>query len=340
MKLLPFISSALLASGFVFSLNAQSVTTDPVGYVTFAVNANSDQRLGVPMQRPSVFAGAATSISQQVVQASGIESLSEAHFLLVTSGDAEGQWEEIVSSSSGEVTLAASIANFSVGDSFTIRPFWTLDTLFPDGGAIPASSDPFNPSGLVLLNNPNAVGTNLSLASFYFYNDGTVGDPGWFNANTFAPAGNVVLSPEVSFAIRNRTGATSDLVIAGDVPMSNTLAVVSRSAGRQDNVIFNPLPIPVSLANSNLVDAGAFSPSSDPFNPTDTLLVFNPANIGINSAASSFYFYNDGTVGDEGWFNANTFEPADSVQLSGGGAFIIRKGTSSDSVSLWSLSIN
>jgi uncharacterized protein (TIGR02597 family) len=336
MKLLLTISSALVATTLAFNLHGQSVTTDPVGYVTFTVNANSDQRLGIPMQRPAVLAASASSVSQAVVQADGIESLSGAHFLLVTSGDAEGQWEEVVAASSGELTLAEAISGFTSGDRFAIRPFWTLDTLFPDGGAVPASSNPFNPVAFVLLNNPNSVGTNLSASSVFFYNDGTQGQAGWFNADGFAPSGGTIVSPEVSLVIRNRTGESVSPVVAGDVPVvPNLIDVVSRAAGRQDNVIYNPLPIPVSLSASDLISSGAFGASSNPFNPTDLLLLFDFGNTGINSAASSVFFYNDGTQGQAGWFNTDGFASADSIEIPPGGAFIIRKASGSDSSSSW-----
>lgn len=330
------ISLFATATCLTFS-SLTAVETDPVGYVTFTVNANSDQRLGVPMQRPAVLQATTSNVIGVTVEAPGIGALTGEHFLIVTSGNAQGEWEQVDTATEGEVTLTAEIPGFSAADQFAIRPFWTLSGLFPDGGAIPASSNPLSPDALVLLNDPNSVGTNLAASDFYFYNDGTQGDPGWFNSSSFDPAGDVIISPEVSLTIRNNTSSEASIVIAGDVPLvPNAINVVSREGGRQDNLIFNPLPVGVTLGNSDLISSGAFEPSSNPLSPSDLLLLFDPNNSGKNASPQNFYFYNDGTQGDAGWFDASSFDPADSIEVSQGGAFIVRKASGTDSQSSWS----
>ncbi|MFZ9933178.1 MAG: TIGR02597 family protein, partial [Chthoniobacterales bacterium] len=154
---------------FAFSLIATTVlaahtlaqttaTTDPVGFVSYTVNANSDQKVGVPMTQADVFSGAATAVSGTSVTTSGVPTLSGKNLLLVTSGSAAGSWEEIASSTGTTVTLVAPISGFANSNSFVIRPFWTLSSLFPNGGAVPISPDPENPTGLVLLNDLAALG--------------------------------------------------------------------------------------------------------------------------------------------------------------------------------------
>jgi hypothetical protein len=114
MKLLRSSLAILFAAGF--SAKAQTTaTTDPVGFVSYTVNANSDQRLGLPMQQASTFQGEAATVSGTIVSASGITSLSGANFLVVTSGTANGKWEQIQSSAAGSVTLVSSISGFANG---------------------------------------------------------------------------------------------------------------------------------------------------------------------------------------------------------------------------------
>jgi uncharacterized protein (TIGR02597 family) len=332
-------SLLVTAVGSLFAastLQAQTATTDPVGFVSYNVNANSDQKVGVPMQQAPVFQGTAESVSGTTVSAGGLSSLTGSNYLLVTSGSAAGLWEQIASSGSGSVTLSASISGFSTNDTFLIRPFWTLGALFPNGGGIPVSSDVFAPSALVLLNNPAATGINIPAAGIYFYHDGTQGPAGWYNANDVNAGvqNNVVVSPEVSLTIRNQTGAACDVVIAGSVPVKpQAIAVVGSPSGQQDNLVFNQFPAGVTLGTSDLVQSGAIQPSTDVFAPNDLLLLYSTANTGINPSATAIYFYHDGSQGPAGWYNANDVNAGlqDSVVLPEGAAFVIRKSAGSPS---------
>jgi uncharacterized protein (TIGR02597 family) len=328
MKLLRFSLAILLAAGF--SANAQTTaTTDPVGFVSYTVNANSDQKVGVPMQQASAFQGTAATVSGTTVSAAGITSLSGANLLLVTSGTAQGKWEQIVSSAAGTVTLAASIPNFSNGNSFVIKPFWTLNTLFPNGGSLPKSQDPEAPVAYILVNNPAAVGINLPSAGTCFYYDGT-GDllpAGWYADGSFESADNFVLSPETFITIRNGTSSAVNVSFVGSVPVDGLgLDVTSTSSGPQDNLIYNQFPSDVTLANSDLVSSGVFSPSPDPEAPTDLLLVYSLNSSGQNPPTSASYIYvAAGGPLAAGWYTDGSFESANNVVLPAGGSYIIRK---------------
>lgn len=314
-------------------LHAQTATTDPVGFVTYAVNANSDQKVGVPMTQANLFSGPATTVSGSSITSVNVPILSGKNLLLATSGSAAGSWEEIVSSTGTSISLLAAIPGFSNGDSFVVRPFWTLSSLFPSGGAIPASPDPENPRGLVLVNDPLAVGINQASGASYLYHDGTVLPAGWYANGSFEAADDVVLSPESFLTVRNLTASPISVLFTGSVPVeSSTIEVVSRVAGQQDNLILNQFPAPVTLANSGLNTSGAVVTSPDPENPTDLLLVYNLASTGLNPASSASYLYHDGSVLPAGWYANGTFESADNVEIPAGGAVIIRKAAGSSSV--------
>jgi len=340
MKLLHPSSLAVLA-GFSFAvspLQAQVATTDPVGFVTISVNPNSDQKVGIPMQQPAVFQGVASSVNGAVVSGSGLAPLTGANYLLVTSGSAAGSWEQVASSASGTVTLQAAIDGFSIGDEFLVRPFWTLGTLFPNGGGIPTSPDVFSPRALVLLNNPAATGINIPAASFYLYHDGSQGPAGWYNANNIGagPQDGVVVSPEVSLTIRNQTASASAVTIAGSVPVkAQSIAVVGSPSGQQDNLVYNQFPAGVTLGTSDLAQSGAVQASPDVFSPTDLLLLYSSSSTGINPSAVGFYLYHDGSQGPAGWYNANDVNAGvqDSVALPEGAAFVIRKAAGSPGAS-------
>jgi uncharacterized protein (TIGR02597 family) len=339
----PSLAIAALASlNFAPSLMGQvtsaTATTDPVGFVSVSVNANSDQKIGVPMQQAPVFQGAASGVSGTSISATGLPVVTGANYLLVTSGSASGSWEQIATSAAGSLTLQSAITGFATGDEFMIRPFWTLGSLFPSGSGIPASSDVFSPSALVLLNNPAATGINIPAASFYLYHDGTQGPAGWYNANDISAGlqDNVVLSPEVSLTIRNQTSGEAKVTITGSVPVkSQSLEIVGSPSEQQDNLVYNQFPAGVTLGTSGLSESGAIQPSSDVFAPIDILLLYSSTNTGINPSATAFYLYHDGSQGPAGWYNANDIPAGlqDNVPLPEGAAFVIRKAAGSPSAS-------
>jgi uncharacterized protein (TIGR02597 family) len=338
-------SRALLAAiaalgGFLGSSFAQSVTTAPVGAVTTSIGASSDKRLGVTLLRPSLYAGVVSGTpTTTLTSASAIPSLgSEVKFVRFTSGAAEGQWIQVVSSTSSTITLteSASALGAAAGDKFEVRPFWTLASFLPSGGGVPASPDVFAPRAFVLLNSSASTGINLAASALYFYHDGSQGPAGWYSGDgNLTPSDSVILSPETSITIRNSTGQAASVVGVGDVPVTKVAnTVISRVAGAQDNLVYNPYPAAITLSTSNLVSSGAVSPSPDVFAPVDIVFVYNAT--GINAAPSASYFYHDGTQGPAGWYsNDGNLTPADSLSIPDGAAITIRKRGGTATVAEW-----
>jgi uncharacterized protein (TIGR02597 family) len=341
---LAILSTAVMAD----AIGQTPATTVPVGYVTHVVKANSDQRIGLPMQRASVFSVAApgdldaqTIVNNAVVTAAGITSLSGANFLVVTSGTAIGKWEEISSSTTGSVTLTASIPGFVSGNSFEIRPFWTLGTLLPSGGGIPDSPDVFDPVAFVFLYNPAATGVNIPSSKAYFYHKGSADyAAGWYdNDNVDQPQDGVVLSPEVGLTIRNTTASQISIPIIGTVPAGKmALDVVCRASGPQDNILYNKFPADVTLANSDLAASGAVSPSADVYDPGDQILMYPLAYSGFNGSASASYFYHGGSPDyAQGWYNSS--DPDSGLQngivIPAGAQVVIRKTAGTSGTVAW-----
>jgi uncharacterized protein (TIGR02597 family) len=259
----------------------------------------------------------------------------------VTSGTAEGKWEEISSSTTGSVTLTASIPGFVSGNSFEIKPFWTLGTLLPSGGGIPASPDPYDPVAFVFLYNPAATGINISSSKTYFYHSGSADfAAGWYdNDNVDQPQNDVVLSPEVGLTIRNTTASELSIPIVGTVPAEKmALDVVRRTSGRQDNILYNKFPADVTLGNSGLADSGAVLPSADVYDPGDQILMFNLGATGLNGSASASYFYYAGDLDfTAGWYDSSNPDGGlkNSVVIPAGAQLVIRKAAGTSGTVAW-----
>jgi len=342
MKTLAKLTCLLAASAFVSApLHAQSDATDPVGVVTFEVNPNSDQRLGIPLNRPNSFKGVASSVNGTEVSANELETLEGAHYLHVTSGSAQGTWESVLSSSAGKLVIERSIEGFVAGDSFAVKPFWTLGDLFPDGGGIPKSSNVFSPVAFLILSEPSAVGVNISGGKALFYHDGSQGDEGWYDIDDRGAGviDDLVVSPETFLTIRNLTSDLAMVKVVGSVPTEKfAVDLVSRGEGQQDNQVFNPFPVEVNLSQLGLIESQAFSKSPNVFKPIDSVLVYRMGNVGKNPSADKLYFYHDGSQGPEGWYDKDDLGAGvqENIILPGGASFIVRKGAGSDANLPWS----
>jgi uncharacterized protein (TIGR02597 family) len=348
------LSLLVVASLLSFS-SLTAVETDPVGYITKTVNANSDLKLGLPLQQAPVLSSSVDSVvtSTVTVSATVPDVTTSVHYLWVTSGTLLGNWYTVTGSTSNSVSVAEDLADegLTSTDTFQIVPFWTLDTLFPSGGGVPQSSDVFAASGQVQLSNLSGTGINISTGSAYMYSDGSqIGiygiAEGWLDVNNpFGGAqGSVLVTPASYITIRNSTGSSSDIVNVGNVP-TVTLAnnVLSSSSGAQDSQISNPFPAAVQLGSSGLIEDGVVRGSSDVFAPLDQLQIYPASPSGINPSTSSSYIYSDGSqLGiygiPEGWLDVNNpfGGTKNTDEIPAGAAIIVRRAAGTDELVSWS----
>ena len=312
--------------------------TDPVGYVTIETAANSDSKSGITLLRPIVASLSASAVANNTLTSGSTftDVTTEPHYLVFTSGSLTGQWFEVVSTTGNDITLSDDVSAAEDGSTFEIRPFWTLNTLFQNGDGVVASSDVDAPVCFVLLNNPNALGTNLAPNQVFFYHDGSQGPAGWYNFDGLSTAGDQVLSPESFITIRNLTASPLSTVVSGTVPVDVVVnSVLSRSNGSQDSLVYNPYPSGITLSTSNLIASGVVRESSDVDNPLDFVLLYSETITGTNPAPTGVFFYHDGSQGPEGWYNFDGLTPADSKVINEGAPVVIRRGAGPDALVYW-----
>jgi uncharacterized protein (TIGR02597 family) len=343
-KFIALLSGAALLTSSAF---AQTVATNPVGYVTLTVNANSDAKLGIPLSLTAALNAAVGSVTSGTITfANSVPDVTTAsHFVLVTTeaGSLEGNWYQVTGSTSSTITVAEDLAALGLtsSDTISVTPFWTLNTLLPDGGALPPSADVSNPGAQLSVYDVNDTGINLIPSASYLYHSGEQGPAGWYDVNDIGagPQGSAVLSPETFIAVKNDTGSVANIVITGSVPTDVlSTSVLSRSAGSQDSLIFNPYPAPILLNDSNLVTDSVLRPSSDVSNPSDQILVFSSTPTGYNALPDIFLLYHSGEQGPAGWYDINNLgggEIGATYSIPEGAAFIIRRAVGTDEVLTW-----
>jgi hypothetical protein len=137
----------LALATFVALAGAQTVSTDPVGFIPIVAKGNSDTYLALPLHRGLSFQGTVASVNQNTLSVNSAafqtDGYKDTHYVLIASGAKEGMWYAITTNSPTAVTieLAGDTLGTAVasGTEIQIIPFWTLATLFPGGVGVHAS---------------------------------------------------------------------------------------------------------------------------------------------------------------------------------------------------------
>ncbi|MET3873176.1 TIGR02597 family protein [Puniceicoccus vermicola] len=352
-KFLSFVAGA--AAFLSFNLNAAE--TDPVGAISLTFKANSDTAFSVPLHRSAEFSGviADAGVDGFTLSADGTPGWSTGQFVdapyyvLMMDGPMEGMYYTVLGNSTGEVTVedigAGDLAGqgIAAGQKFQVIPYWTLNSLFPDGEGIPASSNVGSPQGLVLFTNQNSAGTNIPLGLSYLYHDGSQGPEGWYLNGNIAEGlqNDVAFTPDSFYVVRNLTPSDEQFNLVGAVRMADHKTILSRiqTGLRQDNFVGFTFPVPTTLAESGLQSSPAFEASSDVGNPADVLLVYNNSSVGFNKPPSLGYLYHDGSQGPAGWYILGDIAAGvqnDTEVFIPGNGYIVRKNVGESGSNIWS----
>lgn len=323
-------SLATLIAGLALSatlpgFGQTTVNSDPVGFVTVSVPANSDAILAVPMYRTAAFKGVIQAISGgNTIEVAGtspgwtanqfVQSLptqTNTYAVLLATGTKEGLIAKVTANGGNTVTVqfdagddltgvkTEAVDGAGNGDHIDIIPYWTPSTVFTSG----VSQDT-----AILLFPTQIAGSNLSASELLSYDSGS-----WYDGS-FNQADHFPLSFGQAFILRNAGASALQVSMVGSVPMASHRFLIRVLAGSvdQDILVGYASPIPEAIGSLNLG-----------FTADDQLLVFNNASTGINKSASKILYY---SPGDGGWVDGDTFEVVNTTfLLQPGQGYIFRK---------------
>jgi len=345
----------------VMAGNAQTATSDVVGYVKQTFPAGSDTFFVPQLLRPVEFVGAVSSVSVSGNNATLVcpgatfspnsfqyvaVTQPKTYFASVTSGNLTGTGFLVVSNGAGDITIALDGLTAASADitGIEVRPLWTLNTLFPSSDA----NVTFTPSTGVnaatrrtQLVMPNFTGTGINRAAsaVYFYNP-AVSD--WvLTTATGVKAGDTPLLPSQYLIHRNTGGTPVDLsatVVGSVFSKPGALYLGTLSGGSNDNPVGLPRPTDYLLSECGFTDSNFVqSTGVNAATRRDTVLVYSTTGIGINRATSKVYFKYLNTWRD----TTATGTPVDPV-IPAGSAIVVRKYQSdgNDKVVINSLNVS
>ena len=324
---------ALLAA--TLTAGAQVVGPGFSGINRVTLPGLSDSVLSMPFARPEAAAGLAQSFTANRVFFKGTPgwtdnrfvfggAVTEHYYLLVESGPKEGASYAITASDANSVTLdlgGDTLTGLDADHRLSIRPHWTLATIFPGGAGVHEAPTAGDRHTEILFPNFNATGVNASAGRIFYLWSGSWREVGQ-GTTVFD---SEVIYPDCFFIVRHNVAASTEFVSSGQVVPGKLVTWLGvNAAGKRDNYLGLQRPIATTLAASGLVSSGAFAASPTPGNRTDELLVFDNAAAQQNKAASAIYYYWNSAwrkvgAGAANFDNTPVFAP--------GSGFIIRKNT-------------
>ena len=307
------------------------VATDPCGFVSVNIPANSDFHFTVPLVQPPQFVGTIQSASGNTIFVNQLNGLpnwtpnslvyvqgtqSTTYYALMASGTKEGMHCPITANGTNSLTIdpgtdsLTGVVTGTNGDSIKVVPYWTLSTLFTN------FASPSLPDQTQAMIFDGVQGINTSAAVVYTYYAGY----GWYNGGT--PANDVCISPGQSMVIRNVSGSAFQLNVTANVPVNKHYAMLSTTVANQpqDNPIGYLSPTPSTLGQVGLG-----------ISDQDQLLVFDNTASGYNKSATQVITYYLGY----GWYEGGA-EVDSTFQLQPGYSYILRKAATATPASvLW-----
>lgn len=335
----------LMVSAFV----VQATETVPVGACQIECPAKSDTYVSINFTRTPVFQGVVASVDKtsSSITVANNPAWSESQFVYLAgskdrcyvkflSGSFEGEWFDIQANTADTLTIkvdsSTDLSKISAGDKLQIIPYWTLNTLFPNGANLDKSTNAIVPmSGTTLINKYTEFsdgdiltekGVNIS-ASFIFYYNAVSGK--WAAAGASGNYADTIIEPNAVLKIRQQKDYPVVISLVGALPMTCSVIKIKSSTSHQDYYLAIPSSTQIKLSDLTavLVDTGIFKPSSV-LVTNDLLYLFDNTETGMNRSPTKIYRYrNSGSL--LGWNEVGTSTSANDDIIPSDAAIVISK---------------
>jgi uncharacterized protein (TIGR02597 family) len=335
MKKLQFSLILFSLLGAAIAQAQTAVTTDPVGFTTINVTGN-----GGSGQPAYTFATLgmynAVSFQSTTTSTGGSSTLVDpsttwadnayngaagavSYFVEIISGTGAGTTYDIIGTTAASHSLTLSqplIAGVASGDSYRIRPHWTIASVFGATNQNGLTGGSSTTADQILVWDPVAQGYTT-----YFYKTSGLGGTGWRTfASSSADASLAVLYPDDGFIIARNQSSSVTITVTGSVKTGQTSIPVPPGYTLLGNVYGTGM----TLADSGLYTGNpATGVAGGSSTTADQILIWNPTTSGYDT-----YFYKTSGLGGTGWrsFNSASTDASTTPIPAGAALFINRIG--------------
>lgn len=258
-------------------VSAQSVTTEPVGAMTYEFAANSTTSVGIPLLRPAAYSGVVNSGDANTVTfAAGVDfsnllSAGEFYYIEVTGSDNAQEYigDRLEVDEAASIVAGSNVLHLDLGSNLnttsgdlgaltgyriTIRPHWTIAKLFGTGLDVTdlTSATTFAYADRIL-----AWG-GVGWSTYWFRQNSAGTTKEWRNTATgTANQDDAIIPPGVGLYLR-KAGLPKTMVVTGDVRTNRFIRTLDHST----QLIALGHPIDLTPTQMGLLPIANFTPAT------------------------------------------------------------------------------
>lgn len=321
------------ATVLIASSEAQTASTDPVGFVTMAIAgggtvsapAYTFTSLGlvnsVAFQSMTTSVGGSTTLVD--ANATWTDNLYNSttvgapptHFVEIVSGPGAGTTYDITGTTASTKALTLSeplLAGITSGASYKIRQHWTIASVFgaTNQGGLNGGTNANAADQIQLFNNGGFVA--------FYYSTGGLAGVGWRQSGVSGSASAAVIYPDDGILIVRKQAAPVNLVIVGAVKTGqSSLPVVTGYS-----LLGNVYAAGMTLSSSGLYTGNSTTGVAPGNGSTtgDQILIWN----GSSSSYRKFFYGSGGLVGT-GWKESGVAGDASGTAIAVGSALFVQR---------------
>jgi uncharacterized protein (TIGR02597 family) len=318
-KFIALLSGAALLTSSMF---AQTVATDPVGYVTVTVNGTGGvgseafTYMGVPLHKASDASGAITGTAANTITSSAAWDVDAyaGSYVLITSGTNEGVSSTISSNTATALTTVDDLTSLLVGDeTFSIRAYATIADVF--GAANEAGLDGGDGAGN---SDTVLIQSGIGFNTYYYKDAGFFGGTGWrSSSNPSIDESGAVIAFGTGMIVVRKQSADIEVVLSGSVFAGDAITPVEAGFN------WKSASIPVDLTLNGLFGAAneVGLDGGDGAGNADNIIV--PSASGL----TTYYYKDAGFFGGTGWRSSSnpSVDEGATVIVGPGEMFLINR---------------
>jgi uncharacterized protein (TIGR02597 family) len=236
------------------------------------------------------------------------------YYVQFITGNNAGAYYTITNNDAGDLSVELSpttLASVSPGDTYRIYPYWTLNTVFPGGSGVQASTGTTGGARKteVLFPSIGGSGINLAAAATYYFLQESAATNWVIVGGATSNVNDQIILPDQYITVRQQNNSSNTTVLTiGAVPTwPAQIPLYALAGGQQDNFIGVSRPATqaltdLGLTNNNNGNGFLISGGVTSGTRKDQLLTFNVGSPqGINQSASAAYYLVAQTAGNSGW---------------------------------------
>lgn len=321
-----YLIFACVALAFSNSINAQSVSTVPVGYVTLTVKGTGGQGsaaysyLGVPMHHPANVRTAITAKADNSLTSANagwtVDAFANTHYVMIMSGAHTGKSTTIIANTADTLTTADDISAVLNGnESIAVHKYTTIADVFgaANEAGLNGSDGPGTSDNILIQTSSN------SFSNYYYKNSGIFGGTGWrSSASNSIDASGAIIPYGAGIIVVRRETADLSITVSGSVFPDDAVTPVEAGYNWKSASI----PVDVTLAGFFGATNEAGLDGGDGPGTADNILAFD-----ASGNITTYYYKDSGVFGGTGWRSSasNSNDEANTVIAKPGEMFLINR---------------